>query len=190
MDYSILKMEKKDLQKIKDNLITKYDNFWSYQTLEDELNSQNSIYFVIKNSQDNILGFAGIKIILDEAELMNIVIKKESRNCGTGYKLLQAIIQKAQQLKLKTIFLEVNEQNAPAINLYKKLNFKQIGIRKNYYGNNNGILMSLILENVEQKRTLITFTLIKIVILKNRIYFKITIFYKFCKLILNIFFNF
>ena len=82
----------------------------------------NSLYFFIENNQGLILGFIGIKIILDEAELMNIVVKKDSRNLGIGSFLLKEIIQEASNLKLKNIYLEVNELNIPAINLYK--NFK------------------------------------------------------------------
>ncbi len=158
MDYTIAEMKIQDLQEIKNCLDTEYDNFWSYQTLESEINSESSIYILIKNNQNLILGFTGIKVILDEAELMNIVVKKDFRNCGIGAILLKNIIKKARELEIKKIYLEVNDTNLPAINLYKKFNFKQIGIRKKYYGNNNGILMDL---SLEQKRTLITSALFK-----------------------------
>ena len=158
MDYTIAEMKIQDLQEIKNCLDTEYDNFWSYQTLESEINSESSIYIIIKNNQNLILGFTGIKVILDEAELMNIVVKKDFRNCGIGAILLKNIIKKARELEIKKIYLEVNDTNLPAINLYKKFNFKQIGIRKKYYGNNKGILMDL---SLEQKRTLITSALFK-----------------------------
>ena len=143
MDYSIKKMTNQDLLEIKDILISDFDDFWSYSTLKDELNSDNSLYFFIKNTQSLILGFIGIKIILDEAELMNIVVKKDARNLGIGSFLLKKVIQEASNLKLKNIYLEVNELNISAINLYKKFNFTQIGLRKNYYGDNSGVLMKL-----------------------------------------------
>ena len=158
MDYTIAEMKIQDLQEIKNCLDTEYDNFWSYQTLESEINSESSIYIIIKNNQNLILGFTGIKVILDEAELMNIVVKKDFRNCGIGAILLKNIIKKARELEIKKIYLEVNDTNLPAINLYKKFNFKQIGIRKKYYGHNNGSLMDL---SLEQKRTLITSALFK-----------------------------
>lgn len=143
MDYSIKKMTNQDLLKIKDILISDFDDFWSYSVLKDELNSDNSLYFFIENNQGLVLGFIGIKIILDEAELMNIVVKKDARNLGIGSFLLKKVIQEASNLKLKNIYLEVNELNIPAINLYKKFNFTQIGLRKNYYGDNSGVLMKL-----------------------------------------------
>ena len=111
MDYSIKKMTNQDLLKIKDILISDFDDFWSYSVLKDELNSDNSLYFFIENNQGLILGFIGIKIILDEAELMNIVVKKDARNLGIGSFLLKKVIQEASNLKLENIYLEVNELN-------------------------------------------------------------------------------
>lgn len=158
MEISISNMTFADLENLKNFLQSDFDEFWSYDILLSELSSSNSRYIVAKNKDNTIVGFAGIKIILDEAELMNIVVKKDFRNCGIGAILLKNIIKKARELEIKKIYLEVNDTNLPAINLYKKFNFKQIGIRKKYYGNNNGILMDL---SLEQKRTLITSALFK-----------------------------
>ena len=158
MDFKIDKMSLEDLISIKDILTTEFDDFWNYEILKSELESTNSYFFVAKNISGEIVGFAGIKVILDEADIMNIVVKKDFRNCGIGAILLKNIIKKARELEIKKIYLEVNDTNLPAINLYKKFNFKQIGIRKKYYGNNNGILMDL---SLEQKRTLITSALFK-----------------------------
>ena len=101
MDYSINKMDITDLDNIKSILSVEFDDFWSYQILKEELNSKNSYYFVIKDSKSNILGFAGIKIIFDEAELMNIVVKKSSRKIGIGSTLLNYIIKFAKNLNPK-----------------------------------------------------------------------------------------
>ncbi len=145
MDYSINKMDITDLDNIKSILSVEFDDFWSYQILKEELNSKNSYYFVIKDSKSNILGFAGIKIIFDEAELMNIVVKKSSRKIGIGSTLLNYIIKFAKNLNISIIHLEVNKINSSAINLYKKIGFKKVGFRKHYYGENSCILMDFII---------------------------------------------
>ena len=145
MDYSINKMDITDLDNIKSILSVEFDDFWSYQILKEELNSKNSYYFVIKDSKSNILGFVGIKIIFDEAELMNIVVKKSSRKIGIGSTLLNYIIKFAKNLNISIIHLEVNKINSSAINLYKKIGFKKVGFRKHYYGENSCILMDFII---------------------------------------------
>ena len=143
MDYTIAEMKIQDLQEIKNCLDTEYDNFWSYQTLESEINSESSIYIIIKNNQNLILGFTGIKVILDEAELMNIVVKKDFRHNGIGSILLDDLINYSKKLNLKTITLEVNENNLSAIRLYDKFSFDRLGIRKKYYnGESDAIIMS------------------------------------------------
>lgn len=75
---------------------------------------------------------------------MNIVVRKDKRKLGLGSQLLENIIKMAKDLNAKTITLEVNENNLPAIKLYKKYAFKQVGLRKKYYHNvDSAILMTL-----------------------------------------------
>ena len=129
------------LENIKDVLNSEFDDFWNYNILKEELNSQNSCYIVALLNNE-IVGFAGIKFIVNEADIMNIVTKKIFRNQGIGKLLLENLIQLAKSLNLTSITLEVNEENAPAIHLYKKFGFEILGIRKNYYQNKDGIIMT------------------------------------------------
>lgn len=142
MDLSITKMTLNDLEQIKNILVTDFDNFWSYDILKQELQYSNSYFIVAKNNDDKIVGFAGIKAIVDNADIMNIVVRKDIRNQKIGSILLNYLINLSKQLALKSITLEVNENNFIAIHLYEKMNFKIIGIRKKYYNNiDNAIIM-------------------------------------------------
>ena len=142
--FKIEMMSLNDLETIKDILQTEFDEFWTYEILQQELLSNNSKYIVAKSLDNIIVGFAGIKIILDTAELMNIVTKKSFRENGIGKLMLEYLINMCKKEKIKTLNLEVNSQNTIAINLYKKYNFKEVGLRKKYYNNTyDAILMSL-----------------------------------------------
>lgn len=142
--FKIEMMSLNDLETIKDILQTEFDEFWTYEILQQELLSNNSKYIVAKSLDNIIVGFAGIKIILDTAELMNIVTKKSFRANGIGKLMLEYLINMCKNEKIKTLNLEVNSQNTIAINLYKKYNFKEVGLRKKYYNNTyDAILMSL-----------------------------------------------
>lgn len=136
----IYKMSLTDLESIKEILVSDFDDFWNYSILKDELSNANSYYLVAKLDNE-ILGFAGIKAVLNEADIMNIVVKKSKRKLGIGSLLLKNIIVLCNKLNISTLFLEVNEKNIPAISLYKKFGFKEIGFRKNYYKENNAIVM-------------------------------------------------
>ncbi|MEE0865337.1 MAG: ribosomal protein S18-alanine N-acetyltransferase [Clostridia bacterium] len=130
-----------DLESIKDILASDFDKFWNYNVFKSELQSENSKYLVAKLNTE-IIGFAGIIIILDEADVMNIVIKKIYRNQGVGTLLLNEIILLCKKLNLNSISLEVNEINSSAIHLYENFGFKKVGNRKNYYNSSNAILMT------------------------------------------------
>lgn len=143
MDLKVENMTLDDLNNIKDILISDFDDFWTFNTLEEELKCTNSFFLVAKNDDNEIVGFAGIKAILDEADIMNIVVKKSFRGHGIGSKLLENLILFAKKHNLKTVTLEVNETNLSAIKLYNKFNFNKVGIRKKYYdGKNDAIIMN------------------------------------------------
>mgnify|MGYP004579985717 FL=1 len=140
----ISEMNLQDLENIKDCLLTDFDNFWSYNILKQELENGKSKYFVAKQ-ENEIVGFAGILLIIDQINIMNIVVKKDKRNFGIGSLLLEEIIRYSKIHNATSITLEVNEKNIPAIKLYKKYGFKQVGLRRKYYNNkDNAILMDLV----------------------------------------------
>lgn len=141
-NVDITPMALEDLNEIANILASDFDTFWNDNTLKDELNAENSKYWIAKTDQE-IVGFAGIKIMVDEADIMNIVVKKSHRNQGIGSLLLKQLIHTSKQLNLTSINLEVMEENYPAIHLYKNFGFKQIGIRKNYYQDKNGLIMKI-----------------------------------------------
>ena len=140
-DLSISIMELEDLNQISDNLEKNFDDFWNYNVFKSELENPNSKYFVYKQNNE-IVGFAGISIILDTADITNIVVKKDFRNKGIGNALLNYLIEFCKSKNLSKINLEVSSNNNIAINLYKKFGFKQVGNRKNYYQNSDGLLFT------------------------------------------------
>lgn len=142
MNLEIYNMTDYDLSLIKDILIDDFNDFWTYDVLQEELNNPNSEYFVAK-LENNILGFAGIWKAVDDVHITDIVVKKSNRQTGIGSKLLEKLIQTAKSQNFNSITLEVNEHNQPAINLYLKYGFKNVGFRKKYYNNkDNAIIMT------------------------------------------------
>ena len=87
---------------------------------------------------DKVCGYLMILDSIDVYEILAIAAVEEYRNKGIAQELLDKI-------KTKDIFIEVRESNQVAINFYKKNNFKEIRIRKNYYSEptENAIIMKL-----------------------------------------------
>ncbi len=140
MQIKISKMNIDDLNKISPVLLTEFDDFWNYNIFKSELENENSKYVVAKNN-DEIVGFAGIWISIDEAHVTNIVTKKDLRKNGIGSTLLEELINLSKTLNLVSITLEVNENNLDAIKLYEKFGFEKLGIRKKYYNNTDNALI-------------------------------------------------
>lgn len=131
MNVKIEKMTESHLDKIKDNLQEDFDEFWNENVIKSELENPASTYIVALDEQNNVVAYAGIWQPIDEAHITNIVTKKDKRKNKIATKMLEELIKIAKQRKLNNITLEVNVNNVPAINLYKKYNFKEVGIRKN-----------------------------------------------------------
>lgn len=140
----INKMSISHLEEIKDILSTEFDDFWTYSVFKSELENPNSKYFVaIRN--DEIVGFAGIWKAIDDMHITNIVTKISKRHLGIASMLLEKLIEVSKEENVNSLTLEVNENNTYAIKLYEKYNFKKIGLRKNYYAQNeNAIIMTLV----------------------------------------------
>ena len=135
-------MTNEDIDFLSTNLNSDFDDFWNINNLKNDFSNLNSTYLIAR-VENEIVGFAGFLKICDEANIMNIVTKKNKRNLGIGSKLLENLILYAKNQNCKSITLEVNEHNNIAIHLYEKYNFKRIGLRKKYYNNtDDAILMA------------------------------------------------
>ena len=140
-DFQISEMTFEDLGNLEKTLEKDFDDFWNNETLKSEIESEVCKVYVLKNG-DLILGFASMSIVLDEAEIRNIVIKKRFRDEKLSLFLMTILIDSAIKSNCKKIHLEVNENNVIARRLYKKFGFDVVGSRKNYYNNGNAVLMT------------------------------------------------
>ena len=120
---------------------------WKIETFKQVLEVR-TMSFVIKD-ENKIIAFCIASKVLDECHLQNISVINGFRNQGLGTYVIQILMGRAQIFGLKVIFLEVRESNKVAINFYKKLNFKEVGLREGYYkrdsGRESALLMSLTL---------------------------------------------
>ncbi len=86
-------------------------------------------------------GFAVYRTTLDEAEIITIGVHPDVRNTGIASAMLKIIENELEKNGVKSIFLEVAENNIPARKLYKSCGFSEIGIRPKYYAGVDAITM-------------------------------------------------
>lgn len=100
---------------------------------------------------DNALaGYCIMSVGAAEAHVLNLCISEDFRRQGLGERLLTHMLEIARQKHVGTVFLEVRPSNEPAINLYEKLGFNQIGTRHDYYpakvGREDAVILAKSLE--------------------------------------------
>lgn len=76
-----LKIEEMLLSDLSNLDLHDFDDFWNINILKQELKSDTSFYIIAKSDSD-IVGFAGINLILDEAHIANIAVRKDKRRLG------------------------------------------------------------------------------------------------------------
>ena len=91
-----------------------------------------------------ITGFAGFWIMVDESHITSIATRQDYRRQGIGELLLQSVIDISASRKARIVTLEVRASNSPALQLYAKYGFRQVGLRRGYYTDNreDAIIMS------------------------------------------------
>lgn len=109
---------------------------WSREDFEKEMTQNHCARYLVAEENGKIIGFAGAWIVLDEAHVTNIAVTAECRGRGIGHRLTDGLMQYCANLGVVYATLEVRRSNTVAQNLYKKLNFEYVGVRKRYYEDN------------------------------------------------------
>ena len=123
---------------------------WSAKSFEDSITREDTIFLVcevdaeetcdIEGMSDTeaskcscIAGYIGMYLSFDEASVTNVAVSPEFRKKGCGAALVTAAKEAAKGAGTEMIFLEVRVSNEPAISLYRRNGFEDLGIRKNFY---------------------------------------------------------
>ncbi len=126
----VTKASEKDIERIYElnaSLLSEGER-WSKSMLEEDF--KLSSYLVCK-VEGKVVGFISFRNVLDECEIFQVCVDSNFQRQGIASKLLNAML--SENVNISKVFLEVNFENAKAIEFYKKNGFAIIGERKNYY---------------------------------------------------------
>lgn len=109
---------------------------WSKSEISKELNNKLAKYFIAV-VDNKAIAFGGMWIIADEANITNIAVHPNYRGEGLGKDILSSMVQYCKDNAVPDMTLEVRSSNIIAQNLYSSFDFKEEGIRKSFYLDNN-----------------------------------------------------
>ncbi len=119
------------------------ESAWSVEQLWAELAGvPDRRRYVVAADGERVVGYAGIGLGLDAADVMTVAVRPTERGRGVGRRLVTALLGEAETAGLRTVLLEVRATNVAAIALYTDLGFTTISRRPGYYGpGRDGVVM-------------------------------------------------
>ena len=111
---------------------TSFRRGWSEQEVEGLLLDRHVIaHRALAGAQMG--GFIMSRLVEDEAEILSVAVDDRQRGRGLARRLLDLHLRRLAGLAARTVFLEVDEHNAPALRLYQRAGFREVSRRPNYY---------------------------------------------------------
>ena len=132
---AIERMQLADIPKVMDIEIQSFSTPWSESAYITEASSQ-SAYYVVARLGDDVAGYAGMWMIMDEAHITTIAVDPKQRGRKFGERLLVALLDESIARGLRRATLEVRKSNRVARRLYEKYGFETVAVRRGYYADN------------------------------------------------------
>ncbi|QRG68171.1 ribosomal protein S18-alanine N-acetyltransferase [Brevibacillus choshinensis] len=110
---------------------------WPHDAFVNELTKNPNARYVVAIHQNRIVAYCGMWIIIDEAHITNVAVHPLYRGKKIGLSLMIKMMNVARMFHAKSMTLEVRPSNTVARNMYTKLGFREHGVRKRYYSDNN-----------------------------------------------------
>lgn len=117
---------------------------WSENAIAAEL-SNDSAHFYVATIGGDTVGYIGMHCAADECYIANVGVAESFRGQGIGTSLVNYAIERAREMKMSFISLEVRPSNTTAVGIYERFGFERVGLRKNFYSEpkEDGLIMTL-----------------------------------------------
>lgn len=116
---------------------------WTKEGFFSFLLRDNTLFLVVEE-KEQILGYCGVMLVLDEGEITNVAVSAKRQREGIGQFLLEGLFLLLRERGIRVLHLEVRESNQTALRLYERVGFQRDGLRRNYYTDpvEDAVLMS------------------------------------------------
>lgn len=130
MDYIL--MNESHIQPIAELEKICFTDPWSENSIRTELGNALSLW-IVAEEEGSLAGYVGSQSVLGWADMMNLAVAPDYRRQGIGEKLVEELIFRLKANNVTCLTLEVRQSNIPAIQLYQKMGFTEVGRRPGYY---------------------------------------------------------
>ncbi|MBJ6763956.1 ribosomal protein S18-alanine N-acetyltransferase [Myxococcaceae bacterium JPH2] len=135
--FLIRRMTRDDLPAVMALEKASFRNPWSTELLQRELEHEWSTILLVEDPLPEggveLLGLAIFWIVHDEVHVLNVATSPEHRRRGVARAVMDELLARGRAHRCSLATLEVRRSNEPALNLYRALGFRPVGIRPNYY---------------------------------------------------------
>lgn len=128
-------MRKKDLPEVLEIERLCFRQPFSQEIFEQELQISAAHLWVVAK-KGKVIAYLDFWTVADEMELVSIAVHPDCQGLGVAAHLLESMVQYARQQEKRFIVLDVRVSNQAALHLYQKFSFRQVGLRKRYYSDN------------------------------------------------------
>lgn len=139
-DVRIRPMLRSDIPAVSTIEAEVYSHPWSPRVFFDELATPNRTYLVAEGVP-GVVGYGGLLIIEEDAHITTLAVVAEARGEKLGVRLMLALVDAALANNARHLTLEVRLSNTPAQGLYERFGFEPVGRRKNYYVDEDALIM-------------------------------------------------
>ncbi len=133
LEIVLVPMTVEDLDQVMAVEHTSFITPWSRAAFIGELTQNVFANYLVAKAGEQVVGYGGVWIVLDEAHVTNVAVHEAHRGQKIGERLMLALIQTARSKGARRMTLEVRSTNSVAQNLYQKLGFVARGVRRSYY---------------------------------------------------------
>jgi ribosomal-protein-alanine N-acetyltransferase len=131
-----------DVDDLSDIHAASFHRGWSAAEIEALIAQEQVITIVARRGSPfgsrRTVGLIMVRTTKDEAEVLTLGVHPRHRSKGLGRRLIDEALRRLYHDRVKSVFLEVDEGNVAALALYRRLGFKEVGRRRNYYATAGG----------------------------------------------------
>lgn len=141
MTVDVRPMSRSDIPAVAELESEIYDQPWPPRVFFDELAMENRRYLVATNGAGLVLGYCGLLIVEEDAHVTTIAVARRARGHQLGSRLMLEMVDAALDADTRHLTLEVRVSNDAAQKLYERFGFEPVGRRKNYYKDEDALVM-------------------------------------------------